>query len=90
MKITQKELKRMLRRTPAKGWCQDRMPQFSLQNYSGLSFKHSMMMKMMFSYLKKKPAEELTGEDKAMMETYNQKISFVDYDSLKPIAEAIR
>lgn len=59
-------------------------------DYSGLSFKHSMMMKMMFSYLKKKPAEELTGEDKAMMETYNQKISFVDYDSLKPIAEAIR
>ena len=44
-------------------------------------------MKMLYHSLKSKPAESLTQEDKTFIETYNKKVDFVDYDSLKQIAE---
>ena len=56
-------------------------------DYSKLNFKHRTMMKMLYHSLKSKPAESLTQEDKALMETYNKKVNFADYDSLKQIAE---
>ena len=59
-------------------------------DYSKLNFKHKTMMKMLYHSLKNKPVESLTQEDKALMETYNKKVDFVDYDSLKQIAEAIQ
>ena len=37
-----------------------------------------------------KPVESLTQEDKALIETYNTKVDFVDYDSLKQIVEVIQ
>ena len=42
-------------------------------------------MKMLYHSLKNKPVENLTQEDKAFIETYNKKVDFVDYDSLKQI-----
>lgn len=42
---------------------------------------------MLMHSLKSKPAESLTQEDKTLIETYNKKVDFVDYDSLKQIAE---
>ena len=59
-------------------------------DYSKLNFKHKTMMKMLYHSLKSKPAESLTQEDKALIETYNQKVDFVDYDSLKQIAAVTR
>ena len=55
-------------------------------DYSKLNFKHRTMMKLVYHSLKSKPAESLTQEDKAFIETYNKKVNFVDYDSLKRIA----
>ena len=57
-------------------------------DYSKLNFKHRTMMKMLYHSLKSKPAESLTQEDKTFIETYNKKVDFVDYDSLKQIADA--
>ena len=58
-------------------------------DYSKLNFKHKTMMKMLYHSLKNKPVESLTQEDKALIETYNKKVDFVDYDSLKQIVEMI-
>ena len=59
-------------------------------DYSKLNFKHKTMMKMLYHALKNKPVENLTQEDKALIETYNKKVDFVDYHSLKQIVEAIQ
>ena len=59
-------------------------------DYSKLNFKHKTMMKMLYHSLKNKPVESLTQEDKALIETYNKKVDFVDYDSLKQIVEVIQ
>lgn len=59
-------------------------------DYSKLNFKHKTMMKMLYHSLKNKPIESLTQEDKALIETYNTKVDFVDYDSLKQIVEVIQ
>lgn len=58
-------------------------------DYSKLNFKHKTMMKMLYHSIKNKPIEKLTVEDKALIETYNTKVDFVDYHSLKPIVEVI-
>ncbi len=54
-------------------------------DYSKLNFLHKTMMKMLYRSLKNKPVESLTQEDKELIETYNKKVDFVDYDSLKQI-----
>lgn len=59
-------------------------------DYSKLNFKHKTMMKMLYHSLKNKPVESLTQEDKDLIETYNKKVDFVDYHSLKQIVEAIQ
>ena len=47
-------------------------------------------MKIVYNSLKKKPAECLKQEDKGLRESYGKKVDFVDFDSLKPILEAVR
>ena len=59
-------------------------------DYSKLNFRHKIMMKMVYHSLKDKPVESLTQEDKAFIETYNKKVDFVNYDSLKQIVDAIQ
>ena len=59
-------------------------------DYSKLNFKHRTMMKMLYHSLKNKPFESLTQEDKEMIETYNKKVDFVDYDLLKQILNALK
>lgn len=59
-------------------------------DYSKLNFMHRTMMKMVYHSLKSKSAESLTQEDKAFIETYNKKVDFVDYDSLKRINDQVR
>ena len=59
-------------------------------DYSKLNFKHKTIMKMLYHSLKNKPIENLAQEDKALIETYNKKVDFVDYDSLNQIVEVIR
>ena len=46
-------------------------------------------MKLLYNSVKNTPPEEMTAETKAMIETYNQKVNFVDETTLKPIVNEI-
>ncbi len=54
-------------------------------DYSRLNFKHKIMMSMLYKKAVKMPEEKKTSEVKAMIETYNKQVDFVDFESLNPI-----
>lgn len=58
-------------------------------DYSKLNFAHKTMMKLLYSAVKKLPKEKLTVENKAMIETYNKKVDFIDFSSLDNIINEI-
>ena len=47
------------------------------------------MMSLLYQTAKKKDPKQLTEEDKVFLDSYNQQVNFVDFDSLKPICEWI-
>ena len=55
-------------------------------DYSKLSFKHRAMMRFVYNKAKKEP---VTEETKALIETYNKEVDFVDLDTLRPMIESI-
>ena len=54
-------------------------------DYQALSLGHRTIMALLHRSLQKKPAEEWSEEDKALMETYGKQADFVDFASLRPI-----
>ena len=58
-------------------------------DYSKLNFVHKTMMKLLYNAVKNLPKEKQTAEDRAMIETYNQKVNFVDFSSLDKIINEI-
>ena len=58
-------------------------------DYQKLSFKHKMMMKLLYNKAKNMPEEKKTAEVRAMIETFNSKVDFVDFTCLDQIAESI-
>ena len=58
-------------------------------DYEKLSFKHRMMMKMLYEQVKKQPVDEQDADTRAMIDTYGQKVSFVDPESLKIIVKKL-
>lgn len=58
-------------------------------DYQKLSFKHRTMMTLLHNKAKKLPENKKTAEVKAMIETFNSKVDFVDYESLNQIMEVI-
>ena len=58
-------------------------------DYSRLNFVHKTMMKLLYNAVKNLPEEKQTAEDRAMIETYNKKVSFVDFSSLDEIINEI-
>lgn len=56
-------------------------------DYSKLNFKHKTMMSLL--YKKAISLPEKTAETKAMIETYNKKVNFVDFNCLDKIIENI-
>lgn len=48
------------------------------------------MMKLLYNAVKKIPEGKLTAENKAMIETYNKKVDFVDFSSLGKIIDEIQ
>ena len=58
-------------------------------DYSRLSFKHKTMMGLLYKKAVRIPEEEKTAEIKAMIESYNKKVDFVDFDSLTAIVNDI-
>ncbi|MDV4152011.1 flavodoxin domain-containing protein [Clostridium sp. AL.422] len=58
-------------------------------DYGKLNFKHKLMMRLLYNKTKKIPQEKQTAEVKAMIETFNKKVDFVDFNKLNPIMDAI-
>lgn len=58
-------------------------------DYRKLNFKHRTMMKMLYKKASNIPIDEQTSEIKAMIETYNQKVDFIDFNMLNNILEVI-
>lgn len=58
-------------------------------DYTKLNFTHKTMMKLLYKAVKNLPEEKKSAEDKAMIDTYNQKVSFIDFSSLNNIINEI-
>ncbi|MBR2682343.1 MAG: hypothetical protein IKE22_03645 [Atopobiaceae bacterium] len=58
-------------------------------DYSQLGLKHKTMMALLYLKAKNLPEKEKTAEVRAMIETYNDQVSFIDFDSLDQILAAL-
>lgn len=58
-------------------------------DYQKLSFKHKTMMTLLYNKVKHLPEEKKTAEVRALMDTFNQKVDFVNLEALAPIAAAL-
>lgn len=58
-------------------------------DYSRLNPLHKTMMTLLYNKARRLPEEKKTAETRAMVETFDQKVDFVDFDSLRPVVEAI-
>ena len=47
------------------------------------------MLRLLYNSIKNLPEEKQTAEDKAMIETYNKKVNFIDFSSLDDIIHEI-
>ncbi len=54
-------------------------------DYQKLHFSHKAMMKLLYEKLKKLPPEQRDEEARALIATYNQKVDFVNFESLEEI-----
>jgi len=54
-------------------------------DYSKISLLHKTMMNMVYKKALSVPEEERTAEIRAMIETYNKQVDFVDLNSLEPL-----
>ena len=52
-------------------------------DYSKLDMKHRFMMLMFHKMVLKKPESERTADAKAMLETYDKQVDFVDFNALE-------
>ena len=58
-------------------------------DYSNLSLIHKVMMKFIYNKVKKIPEEKQNPEIKALIETYNKTVDFIDLNSLNQILESL-
>ncbi len=58
-------------------------------DYSKLSFMHKTMMSFVYKKAKSTPDKEKTAEVQDLIETYGQKVDFMDFDSLRKVMEVI-
>ena len=58
-------------------------------DYSKLNFAHKTMMRLLYNAVKNVPQEKQTAENRAMIETYNKKVDFIDFSSLDKIINEI-
>ncbi len=58
-------------------------------DYSKLNFVHKTMMKLLYNAVKNVPNETQTAENRAMIETYNKKVDFIDFSGLDKIINEI-
>lgn len=70
----------------------DRMKQFHFRggiDYSRLSLIHRVMMWMLCQTMKKKGYDNLSDEDKLMLDTYGKKIDFSDQSTIKVLVDYV-
>lgn len=48
------------------------------------------MMKLIYNAVKNLPEEKQTAEDRAMIETYNKKVNFIDFSDLDKIINEVQ
>lgn len=58
-------------------------------DYQTLGLKHKFMMKLLYDKTKNLPPNRQNAETKALVETYNSKVDFVDLDSLNEIVAVL-
>lgn len=54
-------------------------------DYKRLSFLHKSMMNMLKKMVAKKKPEELSEDDKVMLDTYGEKVDFIDRRTIEPL-----
>lgn len=59
-------------------------------DYQKLGFAHKTMMKLLYNKVKNIPDEKKTAEQRAMINTYNKKVSFIDDNALEPIIQYLK
>ena len=59
-------------------------------DYTKLNFKYKSMMGLLVRKAKNLPEEKKNAEVRAMIETYNQVVDFVDFDSLSSIIDELK
>ncbi len=59
-------------------------------DYTRLSLKHRIMMKLLYSKVTKIPEAERNAEVRALIATYGKQVDFVNFDTLKPIAQILK
>lgn len=59
-------------------------------DYNRLSPLHRTMMALLYSKVSKIPESERDAETRALIETYNTTVNFVDFATLKPILDALQ
>ena len=58
-------------------------------DYSKLSFTHKTMMSLLCKKAKNLPEEKKNAEVRAMIETFNKKVDFIDFNKLEDIIKEI-
>lgn len=58
-------------------------------DYQNLSFRDRLLMSLLFLAVRRIPKEQQTEENRAFLETYRQKVDFVDFSSLTPILQRL-
>lgn len=58
-------------------------------DYSRLNLVHKTMLKILYNKVKNLPEEKKKPEDKAMIETYNKKVNFINFSCLDKIINEI-
>ncbi|MEA4895022.1 MAG: flavodoxin domain-containing protein [Oscillospiraceae bacterium] len=58
-------------------------------DYSGLKFAHRMMMKILKGVLSKKKEEELTDDDKTILQSFSEKVDYTDTSAALPLLEYV-
>ncbi|PWJ64110.1 Protoporphyrinogen IX oxidase, menaquinone-dependent (flavodoxin domain) [Fibrobacter sp. UWB15] len=59
-------------------------------DYTRLSLKHRIMMKLLYSKVTKIPEAERNAEVRALIATYGKQVDFVNFDTLEPIAQILK
>ncbi|MBU5311152.1 flavodoxin domain-containing protein [Tissierella carlieri] len=59
-------------------------------DYSKLNFLHKSMMAMLKRMVANKKPEELSTEDKMMLETYGEKVDFTNIEAIEPLVSYVK